>query len=260
MHASLYGQVDPSPGPNSNPNPDLNPNPNPNPTQARAYPYYGRALLATSGLPLTTSCLLPRYKPASMAKLARADPKANLRAGLKRQLTVCKAVSALTEVYIPEADSGGSNGSNGCGRSKSPLKSMLRLSPAKTGRKLMIKPPADLEEGGGHVSAGSVRLSPRKLGRRLLGEKKSPWPETLKADTQADKGEDVTEAVAGSRFGANMKLVIVHAINDAEDGCEFEHFFSTTPPDLVQAVILLLTTTTDDLLLTTYYCLLSTVY
>jgi len=34
-----------------------------------------------------------------------------------------------------------------------------------------------------------------------------------------------------------MKLVIVHAINEAEDGCEFEHFFSTTPGDLVQAGI-----------------------
>ena len=31
-----------------------------------------------------------------------------------------------------------------------------------------------------------------------------------------------------------MKLVVVHAINDAEGGCEFEHFFSTAPPDLVQ--------------------------
>ena len=32
-----------------------------------------------------------------------------------------------------------------------------------------------------------------------------------------------------------MKLVVVHTINDAEGGCEFEHFFSTAPPDLVQA-------------------------
>ena len=31
-----------------------------------------------------------------------------------------------------------------------------------------------------------------------------------------------------------MRLVVVHAINDAEGGCEFEHFFSTAPPDLVQ--------------------------
>ena len=41
--------------------------------------------------------------------------------------------------------------------------------------------------------------------------------------------------VTFSRFAPHMRLVVVHAINDAEGGCEFEHFFSTAPPDLVQA-------------------------
>lgn len=40
-----------------------------------------------------------------------------------------------------------------------------------------------------------------------------------------------------SGFSTEIKLVLVHAVNDADGGCEFEHFFSTAPPDLVQAGI-----------------------
>ena len=180
-----------------------------------------------------------------MAKLALANPKASLKAGLTRSHTDSEIV-AFTDV-ISEGGEGGSNGAGG-ERSKTwsapsvllRAKSMQAISPIKAARRLMVQPPADIEQGG-------LRLSPKKLGGKLLdvsrGQQKSQ-----KADALAEEAEDVTEAVVGSRFGANMKLVIVHAISAAEDGCEFEHFFSTTPPDLVQAAVLLLTT---------YYCLLT---
>ena len=183
-----------------------------------------------------------------MAKLALANPKASLKAGLTRSHTDSEIV-AFTDV-ISEGGEGGSNGAGG-ERSKTwsapsvllRAKSMQAISPIKAARRLMVQPPADIEQGG-------LRLSPKKLGGKLLegsrGQQKSQ-----KADALAEEGEDVTEAVVGSRFGANMKLVIVHAISAAEDGCEFEHFFSTTPPDLVQVAVLLLTT---------YYCLLTVLY
>ena len=183
-----------------------------------------------------------------MAKLALANPKASLKAGLTRSHTDSEIV-AFTDV-ISEGGEGGSNGAGG-ERSKTwsapsvllRAKSMQAISPIKAARRLMVQPPADIEQGG-------LRLSPKKLGGKLLdvsrGQQKSQ-----KADALAEEAEDVTEAVVGSRFGANMKLVIVHAISAAEDGCEFEHFFSTTPPDLVQAAVLLLTT---------YYCLLTVLY
>ena len=200
-----------------------------------------------------------------MAKLTLGNPKANLKAGLQRFSTLNKAAVAFSEVTIrvSEGDSSGGD-SNSTPRSASPKRSRnplkgeqtLRLSPMKAGRKLMVETPADIEQGGGfkgsNVSAGSLKLTRQssgslKLGRKLLAERISQ-----KADALAEK-----EAAAGSRFGAGMKLVIVHAINDAVDGCEFEHFFSTTPPDLVQAATLLITT---HYLLTVLYCTLLTYY
>ena len=204
----------------------------------------------TLALNPTLILTITRYKPASMAKLTLGNPKANLKAGLQRFSTLNKAAVALSEVTlrVSEGDSSGGD-SNSTPRSASPKRSRnplkgeqtLRLSPMKAGRKLMVETPADIEQGGGfkgsNVSAGSLKLTRQssgslKLGRKLLAERISQ-----KADALAEK-----EAAAGSRFGAGMKLVIVHAINDAVDGCEFEHFFSTTPPDLVQAATLLLTT------------------
>ena len=177
-----------------------------------------------------------------MAKLALANPNSDLKAGLKRQLTINKTVVAFTNVGISEGGEGGSNGPGG-ERSRTWSAPKQALSPIKAARRLIVQPPADIEQGG-------LRLSPKKLGGKLLdvsrGQQKSQ-----KADALAEEAEDVTEAVVGSRFGANMKLVIVHAISAAEDGCEFEHFFSTTPPDLVQAAVLLLTT---------HYCLLTVLY
>ena len=178
-----------------------------------------------------------------MAKLALANPNSDLKAGLKRQLTINKTVVAFTNVGISEGGEGGSNGAGG-ERSRTWSAPKQALSPIKAARRLIVQPPADIEQGG-------LRLSPKKLGGKLLEGSRGQQKSQKASEALAEEGEDVTEAVVGSRFGANMKLVIVHAISAAEDGCEFEHFFSTTPPDLVQAAVLLLTT---------YYCLLTVLY
>ena len=179
-----------------------------------------------------------------MAKLALANPNSDLKAGLKRQLTINKTVVAFTNVGISEGGEGGSNGPGG-ERSRTWSAPKQALSPIKAARRLIVQPPADIEQGG-------LRLSPKKLGGKLLEGSRGQQKSQKASEALAEEGEDVTEAVVGSRFGANMKLVIVHAISAAEDGCEFEHFFSTTPPDLVQAAVLLLTT--DYCLLTVLYC------
>ena len=60
-------------------------------------------------------------------------------------------------------------------------------------------------------------------------------PRTRPSQHSPSHGILDSRPVTFSRFAPNMKLVVVHTINDAEGGCEFEHFFSTAPPDLVQA-------------------------
>ena len=63
----------------------------------------------------------------------------------------------------------------------------------------------------------------------------SERPRTRPSQHSPSHGILDSRPVTFSRFAPNMKLVVVHTINDAEGGCEFEHFFSTAPPDLVQA-------------------------
>ena len=47
---------------------------------------------------------------------------------------------------------------------------------------------------------------------------------------------DLGDLLAGAAGeAARIKLVLVHAVDAQEDGCEFDHFFSVTPPDLIHA-------------------------
>ena len=47
---------------------------------------------------------------------------------------------------------------------------------------------------------------------------------------------DLGDLLAGAAGEASrIKLVLVHAVDAQEDGCEFDHFFSVTPPDLIHA-------------------------
>ena len=150
-----------------------------------------------------------RYKPASMGKLTLADPKAKLRAA---QRCAWSTTVLISNVF----DAPGKRSASFETSARSETGTRLQLSRAE-------KVPTDLEEQRRSSKARSQ--SERSPSRRPL-------------TTSITDSRPVTL----SRFGANMKLVVVHAINDGEvdgvlDGCEFEHFFSTTPPDLVQAGI-----------------------
>ena len=53
----------------------------------------------------------------------------------------------------------------------------------------------------------------------------------------AERVENITTRVLGLEAGGEgkkLKLLLVHAIDSNDDGCEFDHFFSVAPPDLVQ--------------------------
>lgn len=49
----------------------------------------------------------------------------------------------------------------------------------------------------------------------------------------ARRGRDFLAGAAGE--ASRIKLLLVHSVDAQEDGCEFDHFFSVTPPDLVHA-------------------------
>ena len=99
----------------------------------------------------------------------------------------------------------------------------------------------DLERGGAAAgedeqpspTTGKLRRASTSCGERSSSERSRHHSPRQHSPTS--HGILDARPVTFSRFAPHMKLVVVHAINDAEGGCEFEHFFSTAPPDLVQA-------------------------
>ena len=152
-----------------------------------------------------------RYKPSSMGKLTMI----NARKKLQRAFTLTSILAkedpdtsqSSTHEPIPEASAVGA-------RSSTP--------------KEIQSPPKSVK------SENNLRSSPKKAERKLRALMDF---RQMQSAAQESVDEDMEQGIVASRFGPDMKLVIVHTINDAEDGCEFEHFFTTAPPDLVQAGI-----------------------
>ena len=169
-----------------------------------------------------------RYKPSSVHKLTLADPRAKLRA-LQR---VALSAGALVHGSMSKVHGSMSNMLADLGDLSDPSTSPKSTSPKAT-------PPKSTSPKSGKGCSRSASASGRldreavdiERGKSLPGERS---PSRARPQSQ---GVVDTRPVTFSRFPAHMKLVVVHAINDAEDGCEFEHFFTTAPPDLVQAAV-----------------------
>ena len=169
-----------------------------------------------------------RYKPSSVHKLTLADPRAKLRA-LQR---VALSAGALVHGSMSKVHGSMSNMLADLGDLSDPSTSPKSTSPKATPPK-STSPKS--RSGCSRSASASGRLDREAVdierGKSLPGERS---PSRARPQSQ---GVVDTRPVTFSRFPAHMKLVVVHAINDAEDGCEFEHFFTTAPPDLVQAAV-----------------------
>jgi len=180
-----------------------------------------------------------RYKPSSVHKLTLADPRAKLRAMQRVALSAGAlvqngALRSMSKMHGSMADMSAALGdfADQVSQSVSQTVSQSESTPPKASPPKSTPPKSRLSGRSASDPVGVVgALAAADIERGKEPGDRSP-PSRARPQSQ---GVVDTRPLTFSRFPASMKLVVVHAINDAEDGCEFEHFFTTAPPDLVQA-------------------------
>ena len=90
--------------------------------------------------------------------------------------------------------------------------------------------------GLGARREGSPRRQPGARPRRRRGTRDLAHEAAAAGRVGARLVGDLGDLLAGATGEApRIKLLLVHAVDTQEDGCEFDHFFSVTPPDLIHA-------------------------
>ena len=108
-------------------------------------------------------------------------------------------------------------------RGRSRLSCLSRTSSGRVGGAAGARPDASPPRQRGARGAERSRRSTRR-DSKAVGD--------LMDKAVGDLGELLAEKSVSSR---RIKLLLVHAVDAQDDGCEFDHFFSVTPSDLIHA-------------------------